>query len=576
MPNSFLPQKYTLVKRHTVRADIIKKEGSKIKLVEVKAKSIGEGDTLLTTKGLIRSEWAPYLFDVAFQKYVIENAFPSLQIEAGLMLADKSKVASVESLNQKFFLYDENKRPKVRLVGETDPASLGQEILRYVEADTAIKIIHQGSYKLSEKTFDFKSLVKYYSEAYRTDSVIHSDLGKKCNECEFRATDDQILSGYVSGYHKCWSEQASFTQLDFSTPHILEIWDFRKKDEYISNSKHFQKDLDRSDLEGKTPSKKDERGLSRVDRQEKQITKSQKNDPTQFIDITGLRKELQSFKFPLHFIDFETSAVAIPFNKGRRPYEQIAFQFSHHIIQKDGTIQHTGEWISREPGRFPNFDFIRNLKNELDKDDGTIFRYAAHENSILNAIYTQLLNSIEKDKERLCEWIKTITKSSSTQEDTWEGKMNMIDMRDLVLKYYYHPITKGSNSIKDILPAVLKESVFLKEKYSKPIYGNEIKSLNFKSQQWIQLDKNGHPINPYKLLPSVFEGVSLDQLDNLVVDEETGIMDGGAAMLAYAQMQFTQMSDKERDKITQALLRYCELDTLAMVMIWEAWNNWCS
>ena len=114
-----------------------------------------------------------------------------------------------------------------------------------------------------------------------------------------------------------------------------------------------------------------------------------------------LSKELQSFKFPLHFIDFETSAVAIPFNKGRRPYEQIAFQFSHHIVQKDGAVQHKGEWISKEPGQFPNFDFIRNLKNELDKDNGTIFRYAAHENSVLNAIYTQLLDSGQKDRESL-------------------------------------------------------------------------------------------------------------------------------------------------------------------------------
>ena len=38
-------------------------------------------------------------------------------------------------------------------------------------------------------------------------------------------------------------------------------------------------------------------------------------------------------------------------------------------------------------------------------------------------------------------------------------------------------------------------------------------------------------------------------------------------------MQFTEMSDREREKIKSALLRYCELDTFAMVMIWEHWNN---
>jgi len=34
-------------------------------------------------------------------------------------------------------------------------------------------------------------------------------------------------------------------------------------------------------------------------------------------------------KYPYHFIDFETSTVAIPFHKGMRPYEPVAFQFSH-------------------------------------------------------------------------------------------------------------------------------------------------------------------------------------------------------------------------------------------------------
>ena len=52
------------------------------------------------------------------------------------------------------------------------------------------------------------------------------------------------------------------------------------------------------------------------------------------------------------------------------------------------------------------------------------------------------------------------------------------------------------------------------------------------------------------------------------------LRDGGAAMTAYARMQFTEMSDTERDVLRIALLKYCELDTLAMVMIFEAWREW--
>ena len=44
-------------------------------------------------------------------------------------------------------------------------------------------------------------------------------------------------------------------------------------------------------------------------------------------------------------------------------------------------------------------------------------------------------------------------------------------------------------------------------------------------------------------------------------------------MTAYARLQFTDIPESERQATCQALLRYCELDTLAMVMIWEAWNH---
>jgi hypothetical protein len=37
--------------------------------------------------------------------------------------------------------------------------------------------------------------------------------------------------------------------------------------------------------------------------------------------------------------------------------------------------------------------------------------------------------------------------------------------------------------------------------------------------------------------------------------------------------QFEEMAPAERLELESALLRYCELDTLAMVMIYEAWKD---
>jgi hypothetical protein len=80
----------------------------------------------------------------------------------------------------------------------------------------------------------------------------------------------------------------------------------------------------------------------------------------------------------------------------------------------------------------------------------------------------------------------------------------------------------------------------------------------------------GVPIEPYDLLKdygSELLGEELDDPDELVIAE------GGAAATAYARLQFEDLNPELRQKIREDLLRYCELDTLAMVMIVEAWKE---
>jgi len=51
------------------------------------------------------------------------------------------------------------------------------------------------------------------------------------------------------------------------------------------------------------------------------------------------------------------------------------------------------------------------------------------------------------------------------------------------------------------------------------------------------------------------------------------VQDGSAALIAFGKMQFTEMKEKEKDALVASLLQYCELDTLAMLMIYEHWNS---
>jgi hypothetical protein len=557
-----------------IRTDLFIKNENEIQLIEVKAKSFDpENDTFLNSKNYITPEWAPYLYDAAFQKFVVKSSYPSFNISTYLLLADKTKTATVDGLNQKFVISKIDGRKQVKVKGPIDEKSLGERILTLQNIDPIIDKIYEGSALKEKDEMPFTERVHYLAEKYSADFKIAPTLSSACGSCEFRLANEDVGKGLKSGFHECWKEKGAFTDSDFLKPSVLNIWNFKKKNECIQSGIYFQ---DKKVIEEFAPAKQSKQkamGLSQWERQVLQIEKSIKDDQSHYIDIPGLIETASEWQYPYHFIDFETTMVAIPFTSGRRPYEAIAFQFSHHVMYEDGKIEHKGQWLCNEPGAFPNFEFIRTLNKELSNDNGTIFCYASHENNILNAIYQQLLRSQENDKTSLCEWIKQISHSGNSSSEEWIGPRNMVDLKGVIQKFYYNPLTNGSISIKHVMPAILSSCDYLRTKYAQPIYGREIKSLNFVDQRWVQFTDKHALINPYQLLLPLNEDAE-NNSPMFFIEEGSGIYDGTAAMSAYAKMQFTDMVAAERERISKALLKYCELDTFAMVLIWEGLVHW--
>lgn len=556
-----------------IRADILVKNGGNLRLIEVKSKSWNASKDSFFNKrsGTITAKWKSYLYDVAFQKYVIQHAFPKDAVSASLMMTDKSALCPTDGLHQKIrIVKDANGRKRARLVTELSEADLATRILCEVPVDDCCDVIFAGqdSQPLDEKTFEER--INYFADQYELNEKIISPISSVCKNCEFRTSPEDLENGLKSGLYECWGASFQWTPEECDEQTVLDIWDYRKKDKSIEEGRIKLSDVVEDDI---APADDGNPGLSRTQRQWMQIEKARNKDSQSYIDVRNLELEIRKWKYPLHFIDFETATPAIPFNRGRRPYEGLAFQFSHHAVHKDGRIEHAGEYINTEPGRFPNYDFIRALKSELENDNGSIFRYADHENSYVNAIYQQLLNDQNEiaDRAELADFIKSISKSTKDGAEAWEGERNMIDMLVLVKRYFYDPFMKGSNSIKQVLPAILNSSDFLQEKYSQPIYGSKggIPSRNFANWTWVQT-LNGQVVDPYKLLPKMFQDISDDDFELLSNDE---IRDGGAAMTAYARLQFEDGSDYERSEVQKALLQYCELDTMAMVMIYEGWMD---
>jgi hypothetical protein len=559
-----------------VRVDILLKRGSSLELVEVKSKSFkGVGpQSMLNLKGELAAEWVPYLYDVAFQAHVVALAFPGVALRCHLMLADKRAKASVEGLNQRFLIYrDGQGRPRVRVQEGTTLESLGAPLLVKVPVDDLVGQIHAGT-DGAARSMPFAEWVEQLASHYRRDQKIRTPLGAKCAACEFRCSPQERRRGLKSGFEECWREQGGLEEEQLALPLVTELWSSRERDRFIARGSYLLRDLDREDLR---PQSDGSPGLSVSQRQWLQVQKARSGDATPYLDREGLRAEMQRWRYPLHFIDFETTAVAIPFNRDRGPYEGVAFQFSHHRVCDDGRIEHAGQYLHREPGSFPSFDFLRALKEELEGDEGTVFRYGLHENTFLNIIYGQLRESGPgevRDGPALCRWIETVAHPTARASFGWApGRRDMVDLLALVRRYFYHPATGGSNSLKRILPAVLASSPHLQQKYRRPIYGKGlgIPSLNLEHWAWVRFDEEGRLLDPYRLLPPVFAAVEEDSLDRLITDPH--LSEGGAAMVAYARMQFSEMSEQEREALGQALLKYCELDTLAMVMLWEYWSD---
>jgi hypothetical protein len=163
------------------------------------------------------------------------------------------------------------------------------------------------------------------------------------------------------------------------------------------------------------------------------------------------------------------------------------------------------------------------------------------------------------------------------------GSRAMVDLCALSKKAYFAEGIKGSSSIKRVLPSLMKRSALLKALYSGKVYGSAVAgalpapmvSKNFKDFAWWvpEASNPSVPVEPYELLRRYGADLLGEEVRAGEDPDGLAITEGGAAATAYARLQFEDVDAQTRAKICEALLRYCELDTLAMVMIVQGWRG---
>mgnify|MGYP003653414921 CR=1 FL=1 len=536
--NAIIYEAAILFENLFLRVDVLVKRGLRVELIEVKAKSCSEGgaEQFVGKRGGLLAAHKPYIEDVTFQKYVLQSAYPAYQVTAFLMLMDKSVPCPTDGLHQKFLVFeDEDGRAGVRVTADLSQAELETPLLRAIDVDELATGILEATDHGPDGNLSYGMWVASLADFYDSDRKFPSPIGAKCGSCNFYATDAEKASGLQSGLEECWSAAPEWTESSFAVPKVLDLGGFQGKQALIQRGVTSLLQVTQADLkyDGDVGDK-----MTAKERQWLHVRSVQEADTSMYLRKHQLRDEL-----------FE-----------------------------DGRVEHTGEYIDVEPGHFPSYDFVRALKGELEGDNGSIFKYSPHENTILSAIRSQLIREEDPpaDRAELIAFIESIAHPTGSVASRWPTpERDMIDMLETVKHYYYDPAMGGSNSIKKVLPAILNGSDFLQAKYAAPIYGatDGIPSLNFTDKIWVERDDAGQVRDPYQLLPNLFEDLDSLQLEDMLSKEEA-LADGGAAMTAYARLQFTEMQEPERELLRSALLKYCELDTLAMVMIYEAWRNW--
>ncbi|WP_271252162.1 DUF2779 domain-containing protein [Pseudanabaena sp. Chao 1811] len=528
------------------RADILVKHGDRIEIIEIRAKGFDSAAhedlikyrnlSLFRNKrtGKVGGEWRYIIEDIAYQVGILQEMLaehlPSvdMQISPYLLVPDRAKTTQIDHLASYFQIQrlstHRNSFSKFNGIAVNFTGDLQEiyndQLLTKVNIETEVSELISPTIASAHKYIDY--LIEQSPELF-------APISKSCKGCEYRASDRDPRDGFK----ECWGDLADVEN------HVLELYQMGRigghetplVNEMIQQKKVSMFDVPLEELNDYTYSY----------RQLIQIEYTQKNKEWISEHLPQIVKQIE---YPIHFIDFETSRMAIPYRAGMRPYEQVAFQWSCHTIPAPDAEPIQTEWLDLN-NIFPNFQFAESLMECLG-DRGTILTWATHENSVLRDIYYQM-QTYDYHNPQLQTWLANTAKLGN------KGKSHLVDMNALTLKHYFHPLMKGRTSLKCVLPAVWKTNPYLHE-------------IPYFQEYYREVD--GEIFSPYDVLPQLQIG------DRIQVVNE-----GAGAMLAYQDLMYGELRDLDdpsvRSQWKELLYQYCRLDTMAMVIIWTHWQNLC-
>ncbi|HPF70883.1 MAG TPA: DUF2779 domain-containing protein [Candidatus Krumholzibacteria bacterium] len=151
------------------------------------------------------------------------------------------------------------------------------------------------------------------------------------------------------------------------------------------------------------------------------------------VDRDAVRRWLGGLSWPLWFLDFETMAPAIPTEPGLRPYQQVPFQYSLHVLDApDAKLRHH-EFLHVDAGD-PRPCLLRALVDNLGPQ-GSVVTWNADSEKLV-------LGDLAAFKPKHAAWLEAVA-------------LRLVDLADPWRTFaVHHPGQHGSTSLKAVLPTV--------------------------------------------------------------------------------------------------------------------------
>jgi len=146
--------------------------------------------------------------------------------------------------------------------------------------------------------------------------------------------------------------------------------------------------------------------------------------------LSGAGDFARELPYPRYYLDFETIGPAIPAWRGTRPYQTLPIQWSCHIEQAPGEMDHA-EFLdlSGEPPMRPLAEALIDALGAT----GPVLMYTDYERRVIRGLaemFPHLADPLMRIDDRL------------------------VDLHPATKAYYYHPDMLGSWSIKAVLPTI--------------------------------------------------------------------------------------------------------------------------